>query len=101
MKKLISHIYHFEISEQSFIIKCCTRDFYLRILHIIYIRWHGFRISERKLPYSNKAWFIVGLFGLHLTFRVGIQHKTWFYIRNEELYSLRCKLYNWWNWPPF
>jgi|GEM_PF-4089730 len=95
------HIFYFKIEGPNYFNWYCTKEWYLSILHIFSIRYNGFKRQITKHPHANCAYFIIRFLFIKLTFRVGLQHITWFWIRNEEIYNIRCKIYNWYNWPPF
>jgi hypothetical protein len=55
---------------------------------------YGFVKHADLYPYRNKAIMSIYFFGLHFTFRIGIQNKTWFYVQWVELNHLINKIKN-------
>lgn len=91
----MKYLFSFELTEPNYFNWYCTKGWYLIILYVISIRWSGFKRQNSKHPYASKAILYLNLFGLKLSFRIGLQNITWWHIRNEELYNLRCRFHNW------
>ena len=56
--------------------------------------FYGFKRQKQLNPHANKVHFSFSSFCKELSFRVGIQHKTWFWIRCCEFHNLMCRLKN-------
>lgn len=62
-----------------------SSDFGFGIDDIFYFDWQGFKRQKKLHPYSNKYILSIRLINKQLTFRIGIQNKTCFYVSCQEL----------------
>ena len=56
--------------------------------------FYGFKKQFGVYPYASKVYFSFSSFRKELSFRVGIQNKTWFWIRCCEFHNLMIRLKN-------
>lgn len=89
----LCRVFSFKITGQNYFDWYCCKDWDLKIL-FIYISCHGFKRQVLRYPTASKCFIVIYILGLRLTFRIGKQQSTWFYVRNEELYGLRVRLIN-------
>lgn len=56
--------------------------------------FYGFKRQKQIYPFASRVYFSFSSFRKELSFRVGIQNKTWFWIRCCEFHNLMCRLRN-------
>jgi len=94
MKKIFRHIFYCEISPNYFN-WYCTKDVQIRIFDLIVFDWRGCKRQNNRNPLAFKAWFDIRIKYIGtLAFGIGTQHKTWLYIRNENIYGLYVRWKN-------
>jgi hypothetical protein len=98
---ILCHVFYFKIEDPNYFDWQTTKSWYCSLFHYISIRWQGFKRHTKKNPYCSIAIIYLRFLFIKLSFRIGLQNITWFHIRNEELFSLKCRYLNWRRWPPF
>jgi hypothetical protein len=65
---------------------------------MIGVSLQGFYKDPELYPYKNMAYLTFWLFNKRLNFRIGIQNKTWLYVRCEQ-FKVFCNSFSmWWHW---
>lgn len=59
----------------------------LKNMNLFLFNFYGFKRHKSKYPYANKIFICFIVFGKEISFRVGIQNKTWVWLRWCELYN--------------
>ena len=64
-----------------------------RYKYLFSFYFYGFQKSKYKHPYRNKVVLLLNILFMDFTFRIGIQHVSWFRIRWVEAYEVYRKLF--------
>ena len=92
--RVLCHVIYINITPDYFNWYCC-KDVYIRIFDLVVFDLRGCKRQDKLNPLAFKAWFYIRLIRIGtLTFGIGTQHKTWFSIRNENIYGLYLRWKN-------
>lgn len=73
----------------------------LKHIDLFCFSFYGFKRQKQIYPYASKIYFSFSILRKELGFRVGIQNKTWLWIRCCEFHNLICRIRNYKKQFPF
>jgi hypothetical protein len=88
--------YWFENENYTFAPRCGFTLMRIYNRYLLGFNLYGFRKARTPKPLCNKVYLMIYLLFFEISFRIGIQYKTWFWLRWEEgfyfIYRLKLKL---------
>ena len=86
----------FENENYTFTPRCGFTLIRIYNRYLLGFNLYGFRKAKTPKPLCNKVYLMVYLLFFEISFRIGIQYKTWIWLRWEEgsyfIYRLKLKL---------